>query len=144
MTRFIHTGDWQLGMTRHFLSPDAQARYSEARLEAVRDIAKLARAEGCSFVTVSGDVFESNHLDRQVVVRALDAMAAFDVPVYLLPGNHDPVNAGSVYRSSTFREHCPEQVGMLDSSGAVTVPGTGVELLGDPDCQTRRSSLPAK
>jgi len=116
----------------------------EARLEAVRDIAKLARAEGCSFVTVSGDVFESNHLDRQVVVRALDAMAAFDVPVYLLPGNHDPVNAGSVYRSSTFREHCPEQVGMLDSSGAVTVPGTGVELLGDPDCQTRRSSLPAK
>jgi len=86
MTRFIHTGDWQLGMTRHFLSPDAQARYSEARLEAVRDIAKLARAEGCSFVTVSGDVFESNHLDRQVVVRALDAMAAFDVPVYLLPG----------------------------------------------------------
>lgn len=132
MTRFIHTGDWQLGMTRHFLSPDAQARYSEARLEAVRDIAKLARTEGCSFVTVSGDVFESNHLDRQVVVRALDAMAAFDVPVYLLPGNHDPVNAGSVYRSSTFRDHCPEQVVLLDSSNAVTVPGTDVELLGAP------------
>lgn len=132
MTRFIHTGDWQLGMTRHFLSPDAQARYSEARLEAVRDIAKLARAEGCSFVTVSGDVFESNHLDRQVVVRALDAMAAFDVPVYLLPGNHDPLNAGSVYRSSTFRDHCPEQVVLLDSSNAVTVPGTDVELLGAP------------
>jgi len=132
MTRFIHTGDWQLGMTRHFLSQDAQARYSEARLEAVRDIAKLARTEGCSFVTVSGDVFESNHLDRQVVVRALDAMAAFDVPVYLLPGNHDPVNAGSVYRSSTFRDHCPEQVVLLDSSNAVTVPGTDVELLGAP------------
>jgi hypothetical protein len=26
--RFIHTADWQLGMTRHFLNGDAQPRYS--------------------------------------------------------------------------------------------------------------------
>ncbi|MHB1975279.1 MAG: metallophosphoesterase family protein, partial [Acidimicrobiales bacterium] len=83
--RFIHTADWQLGMTRHFLSDEAQARYSEARLEAIVSIAGLARSEGCSFVVVGGDVFESNLLDRQVVVRSLDAMRSFDVPVYLLP-----------------------------------------------------------
>src|ERR1035438_4326805 len=114
MVRFLHTGDWQLGMTRHFLSADAQARYSEARLDAIRRIAALARTEGCAFVIVSGDVFESNHLDRQVVIRSLDAMAAFDVPLYLLPGNHDPINAGSVYRSAAFQDHCPEQVDVLD------------------------------
>ena len=101
MARFIHTGDWQLGMTRHFLSSEAQARYSEARLEAVKAIAKLARDEECSFVVVSGDVFESNHLARSVVVRALDAMAGFDMPLYLLPGNHDPIDATSVYRPSS-------------------------------------------
>ena len=99
MVRFIHTGDWQLGMTRHFLPSDAQARYSEARLDAVRAIAKLAQEERCSFVVVCGDVFDSNHLDRQVVVRALDAMSSFDVPLYVLPGNHDPANAASVYSS---------------------------------------------
>jgi DNA repair exonuclease SbcCD nuclease subunit len=132
MVRFLHSGDWQLGMTRHFLSTDAQARYSEARLDAVRKIAELARKEDCLFVVVSGDVFESNHLDRQVVVRALDALAAFNVPVYLLPGNHDPVNAGSIYRSSTFREHCPKQVVVLESSGIVRVPGSNVELVGAP------------
>src|SRR5680860_1117936 len=132
MVRFLHTGDWQLGMTRHFLSGDAQARYSEARLDAVRHIAELARVEDCSFVVVSGDVFESNHLDRQVVVRSLDAMATFDIPLYLLPGNHDPVNAGSVYRSATFRDHCPEQVVLLDSPGIVAVPGVNVELVAAP------------
>jgi len=132
MVRFLHTGDWQLGMTRHLLSGDAQARYSEARLDAVRHIAGLARVEGCSFVVVCGDVFESNHLDRQVVVRSLDAMAAFDIPLYLLPGNHDPVNAGSVYRSATFRDHCPEQVVLLDSPGIVAVPGVNVELVAAP------------
>ena len=38
MTTFIHTADWHLGMTRRYLSPDAQARYSEARIDAVREI----------------------------------------------------------------------------------------------------------
>lgn len=132
MVRFLHSGDWQLGMTRHFLSADAQARYSEARLEAIRLIADLARTEGCAFVVVSGDVFESNHLDRQVVVRSLDAMAAFEVPLYLLPGNHDPLDAGSVYRSAAFQDHCPENVIVLDCPGVVVVSGTDVELIAAP------------
>ena len=32
--RFLHTADWQLGMTRHFLAGDAQPRYSAARRDA--------------------------------------------------------------------------------------------------------------
>lgn len=132
MVRFLHSGDWQLGMTRHFLSADAQARYSEARLEAIRCIVDLARAEGCAFVVVSGDVFESNHLDRQVVVRSLDAMAAFEVPLFLLPGNHDPLDAGSVYHSAAFLDSCPANVIVLDRPGVVAVSGTNVELVAAP------------
>ena len=33
--KFLHTADWQLGMTRSFLDPEAQARYSAARRDAV-------------------------------------------------------------------------------------------------------------
>ncbi len=132
MVRFIHTGDWQLGMTRRFLSAEAQARYSEARLDAVRAIASLARDNQCSFVVVSGDVFDSNHLDRQVVVRALDAMSSFEVPVYLLPANHDPANAASVYRSPAFTSHCPANLSVLDTSTPTVVPGTEVEVIGAP------------
>jgi DNA repair exonuclease SbcCD nuclease subunit len=130
--RFIHTGDWQLGITRHFLSVEAQARYSEARLDAIRSIAKLARDEECSFVVVGGDVFDSNHLDRQTIIRALDAMASFTVPVYLLPGNHDSDNAASVYRSSAFLEHRPANVVVLDTPDPVAVPGTAAEVVGAP------------
>jgi DNA repair exonuclease SbcCD nuclease subunit len=131
--RFLHTSDWQLGMTRHFLSPEEQGRYSEARLEAVRSIAALARDEACDFVVVSGDVFESNAGDRQLVARALDAMALFTVPVYLLPGNHDPLTAaGSVYDSVTFINKCPDNVLVLRSSAPVAVPGCDVEIVGAP------------
>jgi DNA repair exonuclease SbcCD nuclease subunit len=132
MAKFIHTADWQLGMTRHFLSREEQARYSQAQLDAIGAIAELAREEACQFVVVAGDVFDSNHLDRRVLARALEAMSAFDVPVYLLPGNHDPANAASIYLSKTFAERRPPNVSVLAADDPVVVPGTDVEVLGAP------------
>ncbi len=132
MVRFIHTADWQLGMTRHFLAADAQARFDAARLEAVRTVGALAEAEGCAFVVVCGDVFESNQVGRRVVVRALDAMAETPgVTFYLLPGNHDPLDASSVYGSPTFADHRPANVVVLESSDPVEV-APGVELVPAP------------
>lgn len=132
MTRFLHSADWQLGMTRHFLNPEGQARFTAARIEAIRSIGSLARAEGCAFVVVCGDVFETNQVARAVVVRALDAMAATpDVSFYLLPGNHDPLDASSVFRSPTFTGHQPANVIVLDGSSPVPLE-PGVELIAAP------------
>ncbi len=132
VVKFIHTGDWQLGMTRHFLEGEAQARFSQARLDVVRRIGELATSENCDFVIVSGDVFESNLLDRQVVIRSLDALRGFNVPVFLLPGNHDPLNAASIYRSAMFASNCPENVTVLESSTPVFLDEIGVEIIGAP------------
>ena len=132
MVRFLHTADWQLGMTRHFLAAEAQARFDAARVDVVRRIGTLAETEGCGFVVVCGDVFESNQVGRQVVVRALDAMAATpDVRFYLLPGNHDPLDASSVYGSPTFADHRPDNVVVLENSNPVEVE-PGVELVPAP------------
>lgn len=132
MTRFVHTADWQLGMTRHFLSPEAQARFDAGRLDAVRAVGALAVQHQCGFVVVCGDVFETNLVKRQVVVRALEAMASTpDVTFYLLPGNHDPLNAASVFRSPTFVTHCPANVVVLVDQHPVEIE-PGVELLAAP------------
>ncbi len=130
MTTFIHTADWHLGMTRRYLSPDTQARYSEARIDAVREMARLADSQGAEFVVACGDLFDSNHVDRQVVSRAVDALGAFTVPVFILPGNHDPLDASSVYRSSAFADRCPPNVRIIDSAEPVTIGG--IELVGAP------------
>ena len=135
MTTFIHTADWHLGMTRRFLSPEAQSRYADARVQAVRDIAALATAENAAFVVASGDLFDSNHVDRQVVARALDAMAAFTVPLYILPGNHDPLDAGSVYRSRLFTDRVPDVVTVIGDSTPIDA-APGVQVVGAP-CTTR-------
>ena len=116
MARFLHTGDWQLGMTRHFLSEEAQARFTDDRFAAVRELLALARREGCLFAVVAGDVFETNHVDPRTVKRALEALRGAALPVLLLPGNHDPLDAGSVYRSRTFRDHRPPNVRVLEDA----------------------------
>jgi DNA repair exonuclease SbcCD nuclease subunit len=132
MVRFLHTADWQLGMTRHFLDTEAQARFSQARIDAVETIGGLAVERRCSFVLVCGDVFETNHVERRVIVRALEAMGKTpDVKFFLLPGNHDPLNASSVFTSPTFVERCPANVMVLTESGAVEVD-PGVRLIAAP------------
>jgi DNA repair exonuclease SbcCD nuclease subunit len=132
VVKFIHTADWQLGMTRHFLDTEAQARFSQARIESIRSIGRLATEHECSFVVVCGDVFETNYVDRQVVVRALDAMAETpDVDFYLLPGNHDPITASSVFKSQTFTSRKPANVHVLDSVGPYEV-AEGVEIVAAP------------
>jgi DNA repair exonuclease SbcCD nuclease subunit len=131
LVRFLHTGDWQLGMTRRFLSAEAQSRFAAARVDALRSIGRLAAERDAAFVVVAGDVFESNHLDRQVVVRALEALAEVPVDVYLLPGNHDPLDAASLYRSPAFTGHAPPNVHVLRDATPVTV-APGVEVIGAP------------
>ena len=132
MVRFLHTADWQLGIIRHFLSEEAQARFSAARLDVIGEMGNLAINEGCEFVVVCGDVFDSNQVERQVLTRAFEKMAAIPkVTFYLLPGNHDPLDASSIYRSPTFTKYRPDNVKVLDGSVPVQPP-PGVELIPAP------------
>lgn len=141
MIRFLHTSDWQLGMTRRFLSEEAQARYTQARFDAIRTMGRIAKEKQCQFILVCGDSFESNQVDRKTVARAIEALKEVTVPVYLLPGNHDPLNAASVYRSSTFIEKKPAHVHIIEDTAPVQV-GEGFELVGAPWMSKRPNGNP--
>lgn len=129
--RFLHTADWQLGMTRYFLEGEAQPRYSAARRDAVAGLGAIAQETGAEFVVVAGDVFEDNQLDPRVVSQSLEAMRAIGVPVYLLPGNHDPLDAASVYTSELFTAERPDNVIVLDRAGVFEVR-PGLQIVAAP------------
>ncbi|MFP4310522.1 MAG: exonuclease SbcCD subunit D [Nitriliruptoraceae bacterium] len=129
--RVLHTSDWQLGMTRHYLDAEDQGRFAQARVDAIRRLGELAAAEECACMVVAGDVFETHHPDARTVQRTLDALRGVPVPVYLLPGNHDPIGPGSVWRSTVFRDRCPDHVEVLNDRRP-RVPVEGLEVLGAP------------
>lgn len=128
---FLHTGDWQLGMTRHFFSEGVQERYSQARFDSIRRLGEIAIEQQCQFILVCGDAFESNQVDRKTVARTCEALKDVSVPVYILPGNHDPLNAASVYKSGTFANQCPSNVHVISDNDPLNVLD-GVELVGAP------------
>lgn len=143
MVRFVHTADWQLGMRRHYLDAGAQERFSQDRLEAVGAVGRLADEVGAAFIVVAGDVFDDNQVDRRTVLRAMDVLAAFpDVPVLLLPANHDPLDAASVYRRDDVVEHCPANVSILTDPAPLDLGG-GVEVVGAPWTSKRPIEDPA-
>ncbi|MCU0726578.1 MAG: metallophosphoesterase [Planctomycetes bacterium] len=129
--RFLHTADWQLGMSRASLSPEARPRFVQARFDAVRRLGAVAAEHGCEFIAVAGDVFESNQVDRQTVARALQAIHDLGHPVYLLPGNHDPLDAATVYRHTTFLARRPDNLRVIGDNRPIAVRD-GVELIGAP------------
>jgi DNA repair exonuclease SbcCD nuclease subunit len=131
MVRFLHTADWQLGMSRASLSPEARPRFVQARFDAVRRLGAVAAEHGCEFIVVAGDVFEGNQVDRQTVSRAAEAIRDVKLPVFLLPGNHDPLDAATVYRSTTFTARRPENLRVIEDARPIAVR-EGVEVLGAP------------
>ena len=135
MVRFLHTADWQIGMPARFLSDEAAPRFIEARLEAVARLGQVARERDCAFVVVAGDVFDANMLSRRTLLRAAEAIASIPVPVFLLPGNHDPLNATTVYRNEDLIGHLPKRVQVLDGEGPFAVPGA--ELVAAPWTSSR-------
>ena len=118
-------------MTRRWLGEDARARFADARIDAIRRLGSIARDAACEFVVVCGDVFESNHVERRTVVRALEALHGIPVPVVLLPGNHDPLDAASVFRKEPFRSEAPSHVHVLADMEPLRL-SSGVEVVGAP------------
>ena len=135
MVCFLHTGDWQLGMPRHFFSEGAQERYNQARFDVIRTLGRIAKEEDCQSIAVCGDTFESNQVERKTVARALEALKEIPVPVYIIRCNHDPLNEVSVYRSSIFAHEKPAHVELIDSSTPFQIEDH-VELVGAPGCRS--------
>jgi DNA repair exonuclease SbcCD nuclease subunit len=128
-------------MARYYLSEGAQEQYSQARFDAIRTMGRIAKEEECQFMLVCGDAFESNQVERKTVARTLEALKDVPVPVYILPGNHDPLNDASVYHSSTFIDRKPSHVHIIEDSVPIKVVN-GLEIVGAPWLSKRSVTNP--
>jgi DNA repair exonuclease SbcCD nuclease subunit len=99
---------------------EAAARVREERLSAARRVVGEARAAGAEFILVAGDVFEDNGVDRVLVQKVADILAEFAGPVYVIPGNHDPLVPGSVWEHPAWASG---HVHLLAEEKPVEIPG---------------------
>lgn len=94
---FIHTADWQTGRVFGNIGGDAGVLLKAQRVKTVQRIAELAAERDVDAVLVAGDVFEDNLVSNETVHALIHAMEGFKGSWVLIPGNHDPAVAESVW-----------------------------------------------
>ena len=123
--KFLHTADWQIGMRAAMLG-DKGERVRMARLESARRVIELARREQVDFILVAGDTFEDNGVERIKVREVAKILSAAQCPVYVIPGNHDPIIPGSVWEESAWCEwpdiHLLIAPAPVEAAGATLYP----------------------
>ena len=116
--KFLHTADWHLGKRFPSFEKDDQLKLTRARLEVLDAIFKLAHQHAVDAVFCAGDLFDEPSPDEDwwsgLVAKLAAAPGTF--PIFLLPGNHDPLMPGSVYEAKhPFRRKLPARVRVIDT-----------------------------
>ena len=106
VTRFIHTADWQIGKPYRQIA-DEQKRFKlqQERLNAIGRIRDAARMQAAAFVVVAGDLFDSPTPPTTAVLEVLEAIGEMEIPVLVIPGNHDHGALGTVWHREDFQRH---------------------------------------
>ena len=94
--RVVHTSDVHLGA----YSGSIDAKWSERRdlMESTfRRVIDLANACDADALIIAGDFFDNDRVPDETVVFAAETIRQFRGQTFLLPGNHDPMDPGSIY-----------------------------------------------
>jgi DNA repair exonuclease SbcCD nuclease subunit len=100
---FLHTADWQLGKPyARVADVTKRSRLQNERFECLKRIGDAARDHQAAFVLVAGDLFDSPSPVNATVARACEAIGRMNVPVLVMPGNHDHGGPGSLWEQPFF------------------------------------------
>ena len=135
MFRFLHTSDLHLGKRFGQMPEELRGRLTEARHDAIARLREIAGSQELDTILVAGDIFDTETPSPATVRQALQSMGANpDIRWYLIPGNHDSLQAEELW--SRVDRESPDNVTLLREPEPVDL-GHGAMLLPTP-CPTRR------
>jgi DNA repair exonuclease SbcCD nuclease subunit len=135
MIRFLHAADLHLGLRITRFEESACKRICEARFAAIEQLRAKAAEHRVQFLLIAGDVFDDHSVDKNIAERAFTLFEgkAMACPVYIIPGNHDPLTPGGVWdRDPWTRDQPTKQTHLLREPTPVNVPGLPVTIFPCP------------
>jgi DNA repair exonuclease SbcCD nuclease subunit len=124
---------------------DACNRIGEARFTALQQLREKARQLEVQFILVAGDLFDDHSVSRVDAARAFGMLesSANSCPVFIIPGNHDPLAPGGVWDRDPWQRDQPHlRVHFLRSAEPVVVDGLPVTIFPCPLRQRRSMDDP--
>ena len=132
--RFIHSADWQIGMTFHGFKEKSRIMMEDDRLEVIEAIGEYANtpSNGIDFILVCGDMFETPRVSETLVKKTFKKIERVNKPVYVLAGNHEWNGSEYMFETKYFLENKPKNLHVL-KAGINSVEGIpGVEIVAAP------------
>lgn len=139
MLKLVHTADWHLGRTFRSFSEEGALKLSRARIEVLDRILQAADRHAADAVLCAGDLFDDPRPAREwwEEVAARLQKAGNKRPVFLLPGNYDPLTTDSVWASEhPFRKLLPAWAHVVDRDDFEYVFPSGAVLHAVP-CRSK-------
>lgn len=132
--RFLHTADWQIGMTFHGFKEKSRSAMEDDRIEVIEAIGDFANnaANSIDFVLVCGDIFETPRVSETLVKKTFKKIERIKKPVYVLAGNHEWNGSEFMFTTKYFLENKPTNLHVLQA-GINPIEGlNGVEIVAAP------------
>ncbi len=90
-----------------------------------------ARALAADIVLLVGDTFDNHMVTTATIDRAGQALADAGLPVVILPGNHDPATADSIWLRGRLDEIQSVAILGITNDRIVAFPDHGIEIWGN-------------
>jgi DNA repair exonuclease SbcCD nuclease subunit len=120
----VHSSDIHVD---HVYTAEIHGGDGTAGLACVLD---AARGLGADVVLLAGDTFDCHRLPDALVDRTAAVIAAAEIPVVLLPGNHDPVMPDAVFHRESLSQVPNLSIIGLTHDEAVVFPSLDLEIWG--------------
>jgi DNA repair exonuclease SbcCD nuclease subunit len=116
--KILHTADWHLGRRFPSFAEEDEKKLTRARIEAIDRVFGVAENYAVDAVLCAGDLFDDPSPDVswwQGFLKLLERRKWSNRPVFLLPGNHDPLQPNSVWSADHgFRRGLPPWAHVID------------------------------
>lgn len=132
MLTLLHSADWQIGKPFGRFDPEEAVLLAQARIDAVATLARLGVQHQVDAILVAGDVFDAQTVSDKTIRRLFGAMAGFEGPWVMIPGNHDAALAESVWTRAARMNALPANLILCTRSEVVLLNDVQLALLPAP------------
>ena len=119
MIKILHSADWHLDSPIQGRTPEQTQLLRQALLRLPPQVTAAAISQGCDLMLLAGDLFDGP-ASAESIAALRSALEEVRIPVFITPGNHDPLNA-------LWREYSwPDNVHIFTSSTMESVVPEGL------------------
>lgn len=119
MIKLLHSADWHMDSPIQGRTPEQTQQLRQALLRLPQQVTAAAMEHGCDLMLLSGDLFDGP-ASPESIAALRSALEEVRIPVFITPGNHDPLN--SIWYSQTF----PKNVHVFTGSTMQSVVPEGL------------------